>query len=70
MMSNEQKGMFFLISGLLLVLGSMGGVEQSPDLLTYDGVYLGVFALVGVAMMALGASYVNDQTDEFLGRRR
>ena len=40
-----------------MLLGTMGGVEVCPDLATYDGVYLMVFALVGIAMMALGASY-------------
>ena len=40
-----------------MLLGTVGGIETSPDLVTYDGVYLMVFALVGIAMMAVGASY-------------
>jgi hypothetical protein len=40
----------------------MGGFEQYLDLATYDGVYLGTFALVGIALMALGASYANEAT--------
>jgi len=40
----------------------MGGFEQCLDLATYDGVYLGTFALVGIALMALGASYANEAT--------
>jgi putative Mn2+ efflux pump MntP len=61
--------MLWLISGLIMVMGAMGGVEQSPDLLTYDGVWLGAFTLIGIGMMMMGASYVNDRTDEILGRR-
>jgi hypothetical protein len=60
-MTSTQKAMFFLYSGLILLLGTVGGVEQSPDLATYDGVYLTAFALAGVAMMAIGASYANDK---------
>ena len=56
-MTTRQKALFFLYAGLVLLLGTVGGIETSPDLATYDGVYLGVFALVGIAFMALGASY-------------
>ena len=45
-------------------MGTMGGVEQSPDLATYDGVYLMTFALIGIAFMAIGASYANQGTNE------
>ena len=40
-----------------MLLGTVGGVEVSPDLATYDGVYLMAFALIGIALMAMGASY-------------
>ena len=56
-MTTRQKALFCLYTGLVLLLGTVGGIEQSPDLATYDGVYLGTFALVGIALMALGASY-------------
>lgn len=56
-MTTRQKALFFLYAGLVLLLGTVGGIETSPDLATYDGVYLAVFALVGIAFMALGASY-------------
>jgi hypothetical protein len=56
-MTTRQKALSFLYAGLVLLLGTVGGIETSPDLATYDGVYLGVFALVGIALMAVGASY-------------
>jgi hypothetical protein len=56
-MTTRQKAMFFLYAGLVLLLGTVGGIETSPDLATGDGVYLGLFALVGIAFMALGSSY-------------
>jgi hypothetical protein len=56
-MTTRQKALFCLYTGLVMLLGTVGGVEVSPDLATYDGVYLGVFALVGIALMAVGAGY-------------
>jgi len=56
-MTTRQKALSFLFAGLVMLLGTMGGIETSPDLATYDGVYLMVFALVGIAFMAVGASY-------------
>ena len=61
-MTLHQKALFCLFTGLVLLLGTVGGIEQSPDLATYDGIYLGVFALVGIAFMVLGASYANEAT--------
>jgi len=63
-MTTRQKAMFFLLSGLVLLLGTVGGIEASPDLATGDGVYLGLFTLVGIAFMALGASYANQAASE------
>ena len=63
-MTTRQKALFCLFSGLVLLLGTMGGVEASPDLATYDGVYLMVFALIGIAFMAVGASYANQAASE------
>jgi len=63
-MTTHQKALFCLYTGLILLLGTVGGVETSPDLATYDGVYLGVFALIGIALMALGASYANQAVSE------
>ena len=63
-MTLHQKALFCLYTGLVLLLGTVGGIEQSPDLATYDGVYLGVFALVGIALMAVGAAYANEATSQ------
>ena len=63
-MTTRQKALFCLFSGLVLLLGTMGGIETSPDLATYDGVYLMVFALIGIAFMAVGASYANQAASE------
>jgi hypothetical protein len=56
-MTTRQKALFCLYTGLVMLLGTVGGVEVSPDLATYDGVYLMAFALIGIALMAMGASY-------------
>ena len=56
-MTTRQKALSFLYAGLVMLLGTVGGIDASPDLATYDGVYLGVFALVGIALMAVGAGY-------------
>ena len=56
-MTTRQKAMFFLYAGLVMLLGTVGGIETSLDLVTYDGMYLMAFALIGIAMMAVGASY-------------
>ena len=63
-MTTRQKALSFLFAGLVMLLGTMGGIEVSPDLVTYDGVYLMAFALVGIAFMALGASYANEAASE------
>jgi hypothetical protein len=63
-MTTRQKALFCLFTGLILLFGTVGGVETSPDLLSGDGAYLGLFALVGIALMALGASYANQAAAE------
>jgi hypothetical protein len=63
-MTLHQKAISFLFAGLVLLLGTVGGIEQCLDLATYDGIYLGVFALVGIALMAVGASYANEAASQ------
>jgi hypothetical protein len=63
-MTLHQKALFCLYTGLVMLLGTVGGVEQSPDLATYDGIYLATFALIGIALMAVGASYANEATSQ------
>jgi hypothetical protein len=63
-MTLHQKALFCLYTGLVLLLGTLGGVEVCPDLATYDGVYLGTFAVIGIALMALGASYANEAVSQ------
>ena len=63
-MTLHQKALFCLYTGLVLLLGTLGGVEVCPDLATYDGVYLGTFAVIGIALMALGAGYANEAVSQ------
>ena len=63
-MTTRQKAISFLLAGLVLLLGTVGGVETSPDLASYDGIYLMAFALIGIAFMAVGASYANQAASE------
>ena len=63
-MTTRQKALAFLYAGMVLLLGTVGGIETSPDLVSGDGVYLALFALVGIAFMALGASYANQAASE------
>ena len=63
-MTLHQKAISFLFAGLVILLGTVGGIEQCLDLATYDGIYLGTFALIGIALMAVGASYANEAVSQ------
>jgi hypothetical protein len=54
------KSFFFLSTGMLMLLGTVGGIEQCKDLASMEGVYLAAFALVGMAMLTIGTSYAKD----------
>lgn len=69
-MKDEQKGAFFLIAGLIMLMATMGGIEVSPDLASIDGVYLFAFAIAGLALMMVGVSYVADRTETTLANLR
>jgi len=60
-MTSIQKGMFFILAGIVMIMGTVGGIEQSPDLISYDGLYLAAFAVIGLGFLALGSSYANDK---------
>lgn len=60
-MTNMQKAAFFVLAGIVLLMGVVGGVEASPNLFSYDGIYLLAFALVGFSFMAVGVSYATDE---------
>jgi hypothetical protein len=69
-MKDEQKGAFFLIAGLIMLMATMGGIEVSPNLASIDGVYLFAFAIAGLALMMVGVSYVADRTETTLANLR
>lgn len=60
-MTSMQKAMFFILAGIVMLLGTVGGIEQSPDLISYDGLYLAAFAVVGMGFMALGVSFAQEE---------
>ncbi len=52
------KGMMFFMIGLILAMGGVGGVETS--LSNWVLFQSSVIAFVGIALMAVGVSYVNE----------
>ena len=52
------KGMMWFMIGLILAMGGVGGVETS--LSNWALFQSTVIAIVGLAFMAVGVSYVND----------
>lgn len=52
------KGMMFFMIGLILAMGGVGGVETS--LSNWVMFQSTVIAIVGLALMYVGVSYVND----------
>ena len=52
------KGMMFFMIGLIITMGGVGGVETS--LSNWTLLQSTIVAFVGIALMAVGVSYVND----------
>jgi hypothetical protein len=59
-MTHIQKSFFFLTCGLIMLLGTVGGIEASPDLFSYDGLYLAAFGFAGMVMLTIGTAYANE----------
>ena len=59
-MTNAQKGMFFVLSGIVMAMATVGGIESTMNLISMDGVYLAAFATIALGMMALGSSYITE----------
>jgi hypothetical protein len=59
-MTAIQKAAFFILAGIVMALGVVGGIEQSPNLISYDGLYLAAFAVIALGFMALGTSYAQE----------
>ena len=59
-MTNAQKGMFFVLLGIVMAMGTVGGIEANTNLISMDGVYLAAFATIALGLMALGSSYITE----------
>ena len=59
----SQKGGIRLVTGLLLVLGAVGGMEHQPEA---SLLLQSLLALLGLGLMFWGAMAVNAQTRETL----
>lgn len=53
-------GFLYFITGLLALFGVVGGFETSDSLTVLEVIQLFVVALVGVASMMVGVSYLKD----------
>lgn len=53
-------GFLYFITGLLALFGVVGGFETSESLTVLEVIQLFVVALVGVASMMVGVSYLKD----------
>ena len=55
------KATTFILLGLLMVMGGVGGIEHSPDLTTM--VQSTCISIVGVIAMWIGTSIINEQNN-------
>jgi uncharacterized membrane-anchored protein len=53
-------GFLYFITGLLALFGVVGGFETNDNLTVFQLIQLFVVALVGVASMMVGVSYLKD----------
>lgn len=55
------KGFLFFFTGLVALMGVVGGIEQTVDLSFFQGLQLFAVALMGAASMQLGVSYLKGE---------
>ena len=55
------KGFLFFFIGIVALMGVVGGVEQTIDIGLFDAIQLFAVAMVGIASMIIGVSYLKDR---------
>jgi hypothetical protein len=55
------KGFLFFTIGFLALFGVVGGIEQTVDIGLFDAIQLFAVAMVGIASMIIGVSYLKDR---------
>lgn len=55
------KGFLFFFTGLVALMGVVGGIEQTVDITFFQCLQLFAVALMGFASMQLGVSYLKGE---------
>ena len=55
------KGFLFFFTGLVALMGVAGGIEQTVDISVFQAMQLFAVAMVGLASMILGVSYLQGE---------
>jgi len=55
------KGFLFFATGLFILLGVVGGIEQTVDISLFQAIQLFVVALLGFSCMLLGVSFLKGE---------
>lgn len=55
------KGFLFFFTGLVALMGVVGGIEQTVDISLFQATQLFAVAMVGLASMILGVSYLQGE---------
>jgi hypothetical protein len=55
------KGFLFFTIGFLALFGVVGGIKQTVDIGLFDAIQLFAVAMVGIASMIIGVSYLKDR---------